>query len=47
VQLASYNKIFALVVSILVAIPPSSNHHFIKGIKICFGKLKLDYDISS
>jgi hypothetical protein len=47
VQLTSYNKILGLVVLILVATPPSTNHHFIKGIKCFFGNLKLDYDISN
>jgi len=42
VQLASYNKILGLVVLILVAIPPLTNHHLIKGIKIDYY-----YDISS
>jgi len=48
VQLASYNNILGLVVLILVAIPPSTNHHLIMGINFfCSEKLKFDYDISS
>jgi hypothetical protein len=40
VQLASYNNILGPIVLILVTIPPSTNHHFIKGIKILFWKTK-------
>jgi hypothetical protein len=47
VQLANYNKIFGLMVLTLITIPPSTNHHLIKGIKLFFRNRKLDYDISS
>jgi len=47
VQLTSHNNILGLVVLILVVVPLSTNCSLIKGIKIFFGKLKFDYDISS
>jgi hypothetical protein len=43
----NYNNILGLIVLILVVVPFSTNHKLMKGIDICFGELKLDYDISS
>jgi hypothetical protein len=47
VQLTSHNNILGLLALILVVVAFSTNCTLMKGIKIFFGKLKFDYDISN